>query len=95
MGSDRYPLLLLLATMAVQVPAASAAGTTLPSGEPPGVIAEVVEVLRASVQERLSAVGLSADGLQDSSEMRRQLAQWYNFPNFFNQNCFRGYWRNC
>ena len=94
MGSERYPLLLLLAMMAVHGPVVPADANALPPGEMLGVGSAVVELLRASVQERLSAVELSKHGQQDI-EVKRQLAQWYNFPNFNNANCTRGSWKNC
>jgi hypothetical protein len=92
MGSERYPLLLLLAAIAIHGPGVSPHATILPADERPDVANSVVEMLRASVQERISASGQAQ---QDSDVVKRQLAQWYNFPNFNNQNCIRGNWKNC
>jgi hypothetical protein len=94
MRSERYPLLLLLAAMAVHGPAMSTQAVVPSSGERSAVADDVVELLRTSVQERLSSLQSSGQELQDN-EVRQQLAQWYNFPNFNNQNCIRGNWKNC
>jgi len=88
MGAERYPLLLLLASVAV-----GATGVKAAVAEPPGAQADIVRRLHSAVQDRLMPTfGAGAETLQDAE---RQLVQWYNFPNFFNQSCFRGNWRNC
>jgi hypothetical protein len=92
MGSERYPLLLLLAAMAVHGPATSTQAVIPSPSERAAVADDVVELLRTSVQERLSSLQLSGRERQDSNEVRRQLTQFYNFNN---QNCVRGNWKNC
>jgi hypothetical protein len=91
MGSERYPLLLLLATVAVKVSVGAVhAGSPTPSER-----AGIVGALRASVQNRVASLRFSNPDPPATRELAQQLAQWFNFPNFLNQNCFRGYWRNC
>jgi hypothetical protein len=95
MGVERYPLLLLLATIAVHGPTASVYARSPMFGEPADVTSDVVGTLRASVQDRIATVQLSIPAPEDNNGLKKRLAQWFNFPNFFNQGCFRGYWRNC
>jgi hypothetical protein len=95
MGSERYPLLLLLAAIAIHGPVVPAQASVPMPRTPFGVAGDVVGKLRVSVQDRLATMRLSIPGLQDNRDAKQQLAQWFNFPNFFNQGCFRGYWRNC
>jgi len=93
MGAERYPLLLLLASIAASAPGVSATGVKAAVAELPGAQADIVRRLHSAVQDRLMpTLGAGTETIQDAE---RQLAQWYNFPNFFNQGCIRGYWKNC
>jgi hypothetical protein len=95
MSSNRISLLALLAAASVGCAGAgahSAAFFDLSAGAAP---ADVIGSLRASVQERFnSAVGNLPEGVR-IDDVRWQMAQFFNFPNFSNAFCFRGNWRNC
>ena len=93
MSSNRISLLALLAAASVGCAGAhSAAVSDLSAGAAP---ADVIVSLRGSVQERFNnAVGNLPEGVR-IDDVQRQMAQFFNFPNFANVFCFRGNWRNC
>jgi hypothetical protein len=100
MGPDRVSLLVLLAAAAIGSTGVSARPADAPGPKPRGFSSEIVESLRASVQDRLSIARFSTfdqDHNRDNKQelSKEELTQFFNFPNFMNAYCYRGYWRNC
>jgi hypothetical protein len=95
MSSNRISLLALLAAAGMGCAGVDAHPAAISDVSITSTPAEIIASLRASVQERYDSVlGRRPEGI-GVDEIRRHMAQFFNFPNFGNMYCFRGYWRNC